>query len=143
MFHIMRSHRNGNIDQQSNKYVYWYSERKPLTITDIMYKATKSKAQQYQLTNMNLMKKIRKLYKEISKLSESLENKSHEYSEKELYVEELQEKIQEIATINEQTMKQLKQSHERRHQGTKRTYEQSLRELKMSHQQDISETYTL
>eukprot|EP01084_Bolivina_argentea_P050708 93264_1 len=107
MFHIMRKHRNGNVDQQPNKYAYLYTERKPLTITDIMYNATKSKAQQYQLQNVNLLKKLRKSCKEISTLNKALENKSNECVENEIYVQELREKIQGIRLTNKQTVKQL------------------------------------
>eukprot|EP01084_Bolivina_argentea_P254825 428488_1 len=60
-FRLMRAKRDGNINKETNEYIYWYIERTPMwrpTITDIMHKAPKSKAQQYQLKNMNLLKKI-------------------------------------------------------------------------------------
>eukprot|EP01084_Bolivina_argentea_P263486 445984_1 len=78
MFQLMRSKRNGNIDEHSNKYEYWYTESKPATITNIMYKANKSKAQQYQLKNLNLLKKIHTLNNKAAKLNESFKDKCKE-----------------------------------------------------------------
>ncbi len=102
MLKLMREKRNGNFDKNSNRYQYWFTESKPKTVTNIMYKANKSKAQQYQLKNMNLTKKIRRLEKTIADLNKSLKNKCKECKENELCIIELKHQQQKNICALEQ-----------------------------------------
>eukprot|EP01084_Bolivina_argentea_P254827 428496_1 len=119
MFHLMRSKRHGNVDKELNKYEYWYTESKPPTISSIIHKATKSKAQQYQLKSMNLLKKVSSLQKKLSHLNKSFNDKCRELKQSQLYVVELRVKLKQMNKIAEQKHEQQNQYHQERYHKLK------------------------